>query len=170
MKGISLMKLSSSRRSLRRPYTVLTGGKELELKAGSSKATHMVFPASVPTPEFFHFPAGGCSVLTFPFLLSELLHPCCLYDQFRSHLLCLSWCKVLSSFWKQTPECDIKAVSEAFLGCPSGATLQGEVGGTGFALSPVREAQVIFGRCHGAWRGCCPRDDAGIHWGVAGGH
>ena len=122
VKGISVMKLSSSRRSLRRPYTVLTGEKELELKAGSSKATHMVFPASLPTPEFFHFPGGG-GILNFPFLISKLLHPCCLHDQSRSLLLCLSWCEILSSFWKQTPRCDIKAVPEAFLGCPSGVTL-----------------------------------------------
>ena len=54
------------------------------------------------------------------------------------------------------------AVPRESLSCD---TLQGEVGGTGFALSPVREAQAICGRCHGAWWGCCPRDDAGIHWG-----
>lgn len=75
MKGISLMKLSSSRRSLRRPYTVLTGGKEPELKAGSSKATHMVFPASMPTPEFFHFPGGGGgSSLFLSFLVNYFTH------------------------------------------------------------------------------------------------
>lgn len=108
--------------------------------------TCMVFPASVPAAEMSHLPGWGSST-SLSFLVKSLL-PCCLQDQFRLNLVCLSWYKMPqalsgSSSRRDTQNC-VRRLPGWSLGVCSGGG-----GRTDLILFPVREAQVTFDRFHG---------------------